>query len=255
MNLFSDLFMAVVLEDKAACAHVLKILTGIRSLEVIDIRVHHRVNNLIARDVIFDVLAQDEQGKLYNIEVQRADTVNHPRRVMLYVSELITEFSRKGSSFDEVPEVYIFYLSETDILHTGQCIDRVEKRLEKSGLRYDDGVHIAFANAEVDDGSEVANLMRYFLTADCEDQSQGALSDRVRNVKNMAKGAISMDALSKLFYDDAIHVSKTEIIITLMEELNITQDRAMDLVKIDPSEREMYADFVKRLRAEMAVTA
>ena len=34
-------------------------------------------------------------------------------------------------------------------------------------------------NAQVDDGSEVAALMRYFKTADPEDDSQGALSRRI----------------------------------------------------------------------------
>ena len=60
MTLFSYLFMSVALDDRLACEYVLRILTGIPSLAVLEMRTQYRVNNMIARDVIFDVLAQDE---------------------------------------------------------------------------------------------------------------------------------------------------------------------------------------------------
>ena len=40
-----------------------------------------------------------------------------------------------------------------------------------------------FVNAEIDDGSEIAKLMEYFKKTDPEDMSQGALSQRVRKLK------------------------------------------------------------------------
>ena len=45
-----------------------------------------------------------------------------------------------------------------------------------------------FVNAEVDDYTEIAELMKYFKTADTEDDSQGALSKRVRFLKGEKKG-------------------------------------------------------------------
>ena len=43
-------------------------------------------------------------------------------------------------------------------------------------------------NAEVKEDSQVSELMKYFLTADPDDMSQGALSERVRLLKRDRKG-------------------------------------------------------------------
>ena len=282
MNLFSNLFMSVALEDRAACEHVLRILTGIGTLTVIDQKTQYRVSNVIARDVVFDVLAQDDSGKLYNIEIQRADTINHPRRVALYAAEMISEFMRKGAPVDDTPEVYIFYLSETDLLHTGQCVARVEKTL--AGKLYDDGVHIAFANAEVDDESDIAKLMQYFKKADPDDPSQGALSQRVYRMKREKEGEEIMCQISDRIFSEGEKYGmmkgrlegrkegrvegrvegrkegrvegrlegKIESIIDLTEAMHITDEQAMDVFKIDKSERPLYARYVKEMRASRA---
>ena len=50
-------------------------------------------------------------------------------------------------------------------------------------MKYDDGIHVTYVNAEVDDGTAVAEMMRYFKTADPQDMSQGDLSSRVRFLK------------------------------------------------------------------------
>lgn len=46
------------------------------------------------------------------------------------------------------------------------------KRLGEKGPVYDDGVHVIYVNAEVNDGSRIAKLMEYFKTADPEDDSE-----------------------------------------------------------------------------------
>ena len=254
MNLFSNLFMSVALDDKEACEHVLRILTGIQSLSVVDRKTQYRVSHVVARDVVFDVLAQDENGKLYNIEIQRTDTVDHPRRVALYAAEMITEFMRKGSPVDDTPEVYIFYLSETDLLRTGQCIARVEKSL--AGKLYDDGVHIAYANAEVDDGSDVAALMQYFKKADPEDQTQGALSRRIYTMKRDKEGEEIMCQISdRIFSEGKIEgrlESTIESIIKLASKMSISDDAAMELLDVKESERPLYASHLKEMRAARA---
>ena len=251
MNLFSNLFMSVALEDKAACAHVLRVLTGIASLRVLEVQTQYRANHLTARDVIFDVLAQDEDGKLYNIEIQRKDTLDHPRRIALYIAELITEFMEKGSAVDDTPEVYVFYLSETDIQKTGKTIAWVEKTL--AGKEYDDGVHIAFANAEIDDGSDVAGLMQYFKTADPDDQSQGVLSERIAFIKRAKEGEEIMCAIEDRFIEEGRVRGKIEAIIKFAGKMKMTDEQVMDLLDVDEKDRPLYAAYVKEMRQEMAM--
>ena len=63
------------------------------------------------------------------------------------------EFLAKGVKYEALPDRIHFYISEKDIYHCGKAIYPIEKELGGTGLPYDDGVHIFFVNAAVDDGS------------------------------------------------------------------------------------------------------
>lgn len=182
-NLLSNVFMSVALDDKMACQHVLRILTGMKDLTVLEVRVQHRVSKITSHDAILDILAEDSSGKLFNLEIQRADTIDHARRTRFYVSMIDSEYLMKGKKYADLPDVYIVYISETDLWETGYTSYAVSKNFENTEIPYDDGQHILYVNAAVDDGTETAALMKYFKTADPEDMSQGDLSKRVHFLK------------------------------------------------------------------------
>ena len=99
--------------------------------------------------------------------------------------------------YEALPDRIHFYISEKDIYHCGKAIYPIEKELGGTGLPYDDGVHIFFVNAAVDDGSRVAKLMKYFKTADPDDDSEGELSKRVRYLKREEGGVDIMCEVSE----------------------------------------------------------
>lgn len=182
-TLMSDVFLSVALQDPAACQHVLRVLTGIDTLVVKEVRTQYTLSKLQSRSARLDVFAEDGAGKLYVIEIQRRDTVDHPRRVRLYGAMVDSEFLEKGAGYEELPERYVIYISETDIWGKGKTIYPVYKTLGKEGMPYDDGEHIIYVNAQINDGSRIADLMRYFRTAAPDDESEGDLSKRVRFLK------------------------------------------------------------------------
>ena len=87
-----------------------------------------------------------------------------------------------------MPDRRIFYISRTDIWKNGYTVYEEEKRFRQTGLLHEDGAHVTYVNAAVDDGSRIAKLMRYFRTADPFDDSEGALSKRVRFLKTEEGG-------------------------------------------------------------------
>ena len=182
-NLLSDVFLSVALDDVPACQHIIRILTGIGDLMVKQVRTQYVIAKINSRTVRLDVLAEDSEGKLYQIEIQRQDTVDHPRRVRYYGALADSEFLAKGREYYELPDRLQFYISETDIWKEGETVYPVTKRLGKDGPIYDDGEYIFYVNAEVDDGSRIAKMMKYFKTADPNDDSEGDLSKRVHYLK------------------------------------------------------------------------
>ena len=129
---------------------------------MLEVRSQFRVSKITSHDAILDILAEDGGGKLFNIEIQRADTVDHARRTRFYGAMIDSEYLMKGKTYTDLPDVYIIYISETDLWKAGQTSYPVEKSFKSTGVRYDDGQHILYVNAAVDDGSEITGLMRYF---------------------------------------------------------------------------------------------
>ena len=201
-NLLSDVFVAVALDDVPACQHVLRILTGISDLVIKEITTQYRISKITSRDGILDILAEDGAGQLYNVEIQRSETLDHARRTRFYGSIVDSEFLLKGQSYEQMPEVRIYYISETDIWRNGKTVYHVRKSFEGSDLRYDDGMHVTYINAAVDDGSEIARLMQYFKTADPEDMSQGALSERVHFLKSEEGGRETMCKITEKIWQE-----------------------------------------------------
>ncbi len=187
-NLFNNVFASVALEDKEACQYVLQKITGIEDLDVTFVKGQYRLQNLTSKDSVLDIYAEDAAGRRHNMEIQRENTVDHPHRTRYYGSMLDKSLLDKGDNYDEMSDIHVIYISETNIMKTGETVCPVEKTLGKHKSPYDDGRHITYVNAEVDDGSEVAELMKYFKTADPNDMRFGALSKRVRFLKTQKGG-------------------------------------------------------------------
>ena len=182
-NLLSNVFMSVALNDLPACQHVIRILTGIKDLTVKEIRTQYRISKITSHDAILDVLAEDAEGKLINLEIQRGDTVDHARRTRFYSAMIDSELLQKGKEYYEMPEVYIIYISEDDIWKDKRTTYPVKKQFVGTEITCDDGLHVLYVNAAIDDGTETAKLMKYFKKADPADMSQGDLSRRIHFLK------------------------------------------------------------------------
>lgn len=196
-NLISDLFMRVALNDVPACQYVLRILTGIQDLQVKEIRTQYEISKLTSHDARLDVFAEDSNGKLYDIEIQRSDAIDHARRTRFYGAMIDSSYLEKGTTYSELPEVHIIYLSETDLWRKGKTCYKVKKLFEGTDISYDDGIHIMYVNAAVNDGSEIARMMQYFTHTDPHDETHGELSQRVHFLKCEEGGQDKMCEVSE----------------------------------------------------------
>lgn len=252
MNMFRDLFAQAVLMDNASCEHVLRILTGNNTLKVKKNNIQHLISKLTSHNIIMDVLVEDANHKLYEIEIQKAaGNIAHEKRMLYYASSIINDYFFKGDqTYDSVPELHIFYISETDIWHRGKTYYPVLKHLGDLTTPYDDGLHMYYINAEVNDNSEIANLMQFFKTADANDNSQGSLSKRITTLKTKKEGLTFMDDLIKEFYDAGADKGKVEATLknlkSLMATCKCSVDKAMDLLETPAEERQYYKDLLNQ---------
>ena len=130
-NLLSNVFMSVALNDIPACQHVLRIITGIPDLVVKEVRSQHRISKITSHDAILDILAEDGHGRLINLEIQRKDTIDHARRTRFYAAMIDSECLEKGKDYDQMPDVHIIYISETDLWAAGKTVYKVGEEVQR----------------------------------------------------------------------------------------------------------------------------
>lgn len=228
MNMFSTPFMREVLKDKKATQYVLRILTGKSDLRVVQNLTEYRISKLDTRDAVLDVIAVDDCGIQYHIEIQLADNDYHIQRVRFYSAMVDSELLEKGTKYKDLPNTFIFYISMKDFMLLGEPIAKVNRTIGSKNKVYDDGKHIYFVNATVDDRSEVARLMDFFKSADPYDSSHGELSDRVHVLKCEKEGEDAMCRITQSFVDEGKIIGAVEI---YREEMKLSDEKILEKIK------------------------
>lgn len=201
-TMFDDDFFAVVMEDKAAAQEVLRVLTGIEDLVVKSIKTQYTIRNLGTHSVVLDALAEDSKQTLYNMELQVADQDDHQKRVRYYQSNIDISYLDKGRKYEELPEVYLIYMTKFDLFKLGQTKYTIHRSIAGTDVVLDNGVHELYINAANDDGSTVAALMGFFTETKTREQQFPELSDRIQYLKEDRKGVTRMCEAMRQYGDE-----------------------------------------------------
>ena len=184
MCLMDDDFMSVVLQHKECMELVLKIILGRNDLKVLECKSQYAITSLSGRSVRLDVLAEDSEGKKYDLEVQRLDSGAQPRRARYNSSLMDAEFLAKSDDVSSLPESYVIFITENDVLKGNEPIYTIERTIAETGGLFNDGTHIIYVNSQIQDESTLGRLMRDFHCVDPEKMSYEALSEHSGYYKN-----------------------------------------------------------------------
>lgn len=171
---------------------VLQIVLDKQDLKVIDVRTQVFVENLLNRSVRLDVLATDSTGKKYNIEVQRADKGAGKKRARYNSSMLDANVLKKGEEFDKLPETFVIFITENDVIGKGLPLYRIERCILETDELFDDGSHILYVNGAYRDDTPLGKLMHDFSCTQPSDMNYGILAERARYFKESKEGVAIM---------------------------------------------------------------
>lgn len=122
MRLFDDTFFSVVFEKRPKCVEVLlRAFIGRDDLIVDRVKTQAPFQNLHGRSVRLDVFARDKDGKYYDIEIQRASSGAAIRRARYNRALMDANVLIAGEDFSKLPESYVIFLTETDVIGDGKA--------------------------------------------------------------------------------------------------------------------------------------
>lgn len=193
-RLIDDDFMTAFFEDDIPCTElVLRIVLDMPDLTVEEVHTQVHSSNLPEdRALRMDVVARDGQGRLINIEVQRADKGAGSRRARFHSSMLDAALLQKGEDFQSLPETYVVFITERDVLGRGLPVYKIERCILDLHELFDDGAHILYVNGSYRGDTPVGRLMHDFFCTRGEDMHYGVLAKRMDYFKKTNEGSDTM---------------------------------------------------------------
>ena len=183
LTLMDDLFMQVVLEEQACTEYILQTILDKSSLKLKEQRLQKRLPNLHGRALVLDCLCTDEKGLLYNIEVQNSSAGATPKRARYHAALMDTHTLKKGEKFSKLPESYVIFITDKDVLGEGEQLYQIERVIKKSGTLFKDGSHILYFNTSRQDDNSLGKLAKDFKEANPKEIQSDVLSRRVSSLK------------------------------------------------------------------------
>lgn len=141
-----DVFFEVLARNPEVMQEILRVIMEDKELTVQDVIVQSDERNIYGRSVRLDALCFLGNGTRINVEVQRSDSDDHFRRVRFNEASITVRDSQPGSEFRDIPDVYVVYISEFDVVGEGLTIYHVNKVIAETGQIIDDGTRQIYVN-------------------------------------------------------------------------------------------------------------
>ena len=206
-RLIDDEFMSVCFNNNIECTELLlRIILNKPDIKVTRVKTQTSIKNLLGRDIRLDIDATDSENKKYNIEIQRSDKGADRKRARYHSSILDSKLLKPGDKFSDLPETYVIFITENDVIGRGKPLYRIERHIEDIDERFNDGEHIIYVNgSDRNSATELGRLMQDFFCENPNDMNFKPLADTAKRFMESQEGG---NNVSKLVEDFAKEYAK-----------------------------------------------
>lgn len=160
-----DIFFHKLSERREFCEELLQTILKNEKIDLCENTPQKCLRNVKGKSVIVDLLCQDKKRVVYGVEVQRKNHDNHQKRVRYGASNIDTYITEKGVLYKNLWKVYMIYISEFDMFRGKRSIYHVNRVVEELEKKVCNGYDEIYVNTKIDDGSEIAELMKIFRSS------------------------------------------------------------------------------------------
>ncbi len=241
LRYMDDDFMTVCLTDNFEGVElILQIVLGKKDIKVKSVRTQEPLKNLQGRSATLDVYAVDSENKEFDVEIQRKDAGAGAKRARHNSSLLDAYILKRGENTEDIPDSYVIFITENDVIKGNQPIYPVERYItigEKKVL-FGDGSHIIYVNGTYRGDDEIGKLMHDFSCTDPDDMNYEELAKKARYFKKDEKGVAVMCKIMEDMRNEAeLNKAKRTAVHLIrlgkmtLEEIAEATELSLDIVK------------------------
>lgn len=241
-RLLDDDFMTIVFDRNIEATELLlKVVLERTDLKVLEVIAQREYKNPVkgGRSIELDIYAEDADGKIYDIEVQRADVGADAHRARFHSSMLDTKMLKAKQKFKELHDSYVIFITENDYMDKGLPLYHVERIIQETQERFKDGSHIIYVNGSYkNDDNPVGRLMHDFRCTNSTDMFYDELKNTVKYFKETEGGRRQMcKAMEERIERERIEVL-LEAVKNLMKNVKWSATQAMEALDISEEDKE-----------------
>ena len=182
--MMNNRFLNKMLDENIEAAEIfLRVIMKDDTIKVVDVGIQRFIQNLYGHSAQLDILAQDGLGRYFNVEVQRSDEGAPVRRARYYSSVLDTHFLKPGVDYKELPDSYVIFITENDVLNKNLPLYNIRRIIEEDGTAFGDGSHIIYVNSKIQDDTALGRLMQDMYCTDPEKLNYKEFAGRMKALK------------------------------------------------------------------------
>lgn len=200
LRLIDDELMQLCFDGNIEAVSLLvHVILGREDLKITSAKTQVTLKGLM-REVRLDILAKDAEGRKYNIEFQRKSKGAEPERARMNSSLIDANSLDKGEDFTALPEVYVIFITEHDVLGGGLPLYTIEWRINETGEIFGCRSHIIYVNgAHRDLETALGKLVHDIFCEKPDEMYYASLAKKVRYFKEDEKGVETMsEVMEKL---------------------------------------------------------
>ncbi len=179
---FTDDFMfcKILLENEDLCKELTELILGRRIGTIVKSEKQKSIEvTADGHGVRFDVYFEDDELNVYDIEMQRSDTLELPLRSRYYQGMIDLDYLEKGREYRQLPDSYIIFLCTFDLFELGyHKYTFVPKCNEVDDLILKDGTERVFICAG-GDRADVSDDMKHFIDYIASNEAGSDLTSRI----------------------------------------------------------------------------
>ena len=182
-----------------ATQRMLRIMLNNDKIKVRKVGVQQWLQNLYGHSAQLDILAEDENGTQFNVEIQRNDEGASAKRARFYCGALDMHFLDTGEKYEALPEAYVIFITENDVLKKGRPLYNIHRSIDETGEVFGDGSHVVYVNAACQEDTPLGRLMQDLNCKDPNKMHYKELADTVNYFKTTKEGEANMASVIEMY--------------------------------------------------------
>lgn len=245
-----------VMKNKRICKHLIEKILSISIREITYPETEKtQEGDPDKKSVRLDVYVEDDTGVIYNIEMQTTDSPRFgglAKRARYYGAQLDVNALKKGGLYSSLPKTYIIFICTFDAYSLGRSIYTFRRICkEEQTLEMGDETTMIFlctGGRDDDIDPDIRKFLDFVEGKVAEGNFAKDVAAEIKRLKEHIETRRSYMNLEMMIEEQCAESREEERVSALrniMESLNLTVEKAMEVLKIPAAERAKYSAMVE----------